>query len=250
MIALERADLDYQLIDSAYGELPCILRGPSSGPQLLIVPPLFEEMNRTRRLLALVGRALALQGIGSWLPDLPGTGDSARATAGADWTAWRGAVKSVADEIRRRTGAVPHLLAIRGGVLLADAATAKSLYRVVPVANGARLLRELMRARVAADQEAQAGTTVASLEQAFARGEAVQLAGYLVPPALAAALSAAREAPTGLPTRTVAIGSGDGDIILDGPLLWRQAEPAPAEELAEPLAQDLRQWIVTCDARS
>ena len=48
--------------------------GRSEAPPILFVPPLFEEMNRTRALIAAMMRALSADGFGCWLPDLPGTG--------------------------------------------------------------------------------------------------------------------------------------------------------------------------------
>ena len=52
--------------------------GAAEAPPVLFVPPLFEEMNRTRALLAAVMRRLAARGHGCWLPDLSGTGESVR----------------------------------------------------------------------------------------------------------------------------------------------------------------------------
>ena len=50
--------------------------GAGDAPPILFVPPLFEEMNRTRALIAASMRRLAAQGLGCWLPDLTGTGES------------------------------------------------------------------------------------------------------------------------------------------------------------------------------
>jgi hypothetical protein len=44
--------------------------GASDAPPILFVPPLLEEMNRTRALIVSVMRRLAAQGLGCWLPDL------------------------------------------------------------------------------------------------------------------------------------------------------------------------------------
>ena len=58
--------------------------GAADAPPILFVPPLFEEMNRTRALIAAIMRALAARGYGCWLPDLPGTGESLRALGEVD----------------------------------------------------------------------------------------------------------------------------------------------------------------------
>ncbi|MEG8052367.1 hypothetical protein QP185_02180 [Sphingomonas aerolata] len=52
--------------------------GPDAGPRVIAVLPLFEEANRTRAFLVETLRALAGRGIGSILPDLPGTGECGR----------------------------------------------------------------------------------------------------------------------------------------------------------------------------
>src|SRR3546814_11084271 len=48
----------------------------TSSATILIVPPLFEEANRTRRTLVLAMRALAAEGFAALLPDLPGQNES------------------------------------------------------------------------------------------------------------------------------------------------------------------------------
>ena len=238
---------DFRLIDTPAGSLPCIVRPPADGAQLLIVPPLFEEMNRTRALLAGIGRRLTERGIGSWLPDLPGTGDSELPFAAASWKLWRGTIASLTEQIAATCGSRPHLFAVRGGTLLADAAGATSHYLLAPVAAGDRLLRELLRTRQAADQERGSAGTLAELEARLAT-ETVELGGYPVTPALAADLRAARLVGS-QPTRTVALNGGSGDRQFDGPPVWRQAEPLAAAALATEIADDLADWIATCAGR-
>lgn len=242
-----RPSFDVRLIDTPAGSLPCIVRPPLAGPQLLIVPPLFEEMNRTRALLAAIGRRLTERGIGSWLPDLPGTGDSDLPLGAASWTNWRAALASMSGHITTTAGNRPHLLSIRGGALLDDAASAASHYRVAPIAIGDRQLREMLRTRLAADQERGTPTTLAALEARLAT-ETVELGGYPIVPALAADLRAAIAAPVA-PLRTAAVGSGEADRVIDGPPVWRQAEPAAAPALAAAIADDLADWIATCAGR-
>ena len=238
---------DFRLLDTPAGSLPCIIRGPAHGPQLLIVPPLFEEMNRTRALLAGIGRQLSKHGIGSWLPDLPGTGDSALPLAAASWSMWRDAVQGLCELVAASHGTRPHLFTVRGGALLADGAGASSRYVLAPAASGERLLRELMRTRLAADQERGDPTSLAALEARSAE-ETVEMGGYPISPALAADLRAAT-LPGFEPTRTAALTGGTGDRLFDGPPVWRQAEPAAAPTLASEIADDLAAWITTCAAR-
>jgi hypothetical protein len=86
-----------------------------SGPALLFLPPLFEEMNRTRALLATVMGILAGEGYGCFLPDLPGTGESERALEEVSWDDWRSAAAAAAEACGATAG-----VSLRGGALLDD----------------------------------------------------------------------------------------------------------------------------------
>lgn len=234
---------DFRLIDTPAGSLPCIVRGPADGPQLLIIPPLFEEMNRTRALLAGIGRGLAERGIASWLPDLPGTGDSDVALPAVRWSDWRQAVRSVSQHIEANHGKGTVTFAVRGGALLDDAAEAAVALRLAPVTSGDRQLREMLRTGVAALQERGTPTSLAALEDQL-RTTTLELGGYPITPALAAGLAAARAAAIA-PGRTAALTGGAGDLLFDGPPVWRQAEPIAARALAA----DLAAWIALCIGR-
>ena len=234
-------------IDTPAGALPCVVRGPTQARKVIILPPLFEEMNRTRSLLAGIGRHLAAAGVASWLPDLPGTGDSELPTSAMNWRLWREAVGFLHDVVAADSSDGVHCFAVRGGALLADAAPFRSNYFLVPAASGERLLRELLRARLAADQERGEATTVTALEARLAI-EPLEVAGYAITPALASDLRNAKLATAPTPARTVGLTDG-GDRSFDGPPVWRQAEPAAADVLAQAVAADVAHWLAACDAR-
>lgn len=238
-----RGSFDFRLIDTPAGALPTIVRGPATGPQLLFVPPLFEEMNRTRTLLAGIGRRLAARGIGSWLPDLPGTGDSDRALTKVRWQDWRDALAALSQKMSPSSENHVITFAVRGGALLDDAADATLRLRLAPVTSGDRQLRELLRTRQAADQEGGSPTSIAALESRL-HLETVELGGYPITPALAADLRSAVAAPAVAGT-VAALSGGTGDHSFDGPPVWRQAEPAAAQVLAV----DLADWIAECVGR-
>jgi hypothetical protein len=223
-----------------------VRRGPASGPQLVIVQPLFEEMNRCRRLLADTTRRLAGTGIASWLFDLPATGDSPLPTSAGDWAAWRAAVAAVG-AIAARAGPV-HALSLRGGALLDDALPAHSLYRLAPIRSGERILREMLRTRVASDAEFGAATTLAALEAELSAGRTVDVGGYALTAGLAADMRAA--VPANAPRlRTAIVGNGAADVVLDGAPVWRQAEPGAVDAFGSALATDIVEWIESCAAR-
>jgi hypothetical protein len=221
-----------QLVLEAGAErLPCVRRGPDGGARLLIVQPLFEELNRTRRLLAETGAALAELGVASWLPDWPATGDHAEPDFSLARA--RAAVAAAAGAI-----GADGVLAVRGGALLVPEAVPALLFAP---AEGAAILRDLLRARVAADAESGAGSTMAQLEARFAAGETLELAGYPVTPALAEELRAAGVEREG--ARVVALNADGGDVRLDGPPVWRQSEPEAAGALAAALAREVVAWL-------
>src|SRR3546814_12255013 len=86
---------------------------PAGPPRatVLIVPPLFEEANRTRRTLVLAMRALAAEGLSALLPDLPGQNESPIPLVEADLTRWSVALARVVDGI----GGPVVVASLRGG---------------------------------------------------------------------------------------------------------------------------------------
>ncbi len=188
-----------------------------SGPALLLLPPLFEEMNRTRALLATVMRALAAQGFGCWLPDLPGTGESERALEEVSWEDWRDAAAAAFGA----AGAVA-AIGIRGGALLDGAAPAR--WRFAP-ATGASLARDLARAGLMTEGGG----------------------GYAPSEALLAELAQAEPAAGGeVRILRLSTDRAEADLKLEGPPLWRRAEPQNSYELADAMASDVSQWVRAC----
>lgn len=176
--------------------------------RLLIVPPLFEEMNRTRRFLIDTMRALDIDGIDSFLPDLPGTNESQQAFASQSLHSWRSAMTAAA-----RHFSASHVLALRGGVLVFP--NVLPGWVVEPV-SGASLLRRMLRSGVIAAREAGEHLDSADLLET-ARTEGIRLAGYDFGPALIAGLDSARP-----------LDEGQREIRqsdLGGAALWLRAEP-------------------------
>ncbi|TVV74988.1 hypothetical protein [Sphingomonas solaris] len=208
------------------GEEWMAVRGPAAGPRVMIVPPLFEENNFTRATLTAMVIDLAAHGIGTWLIDLPGTGESAISLDMVGWEDWRAAVAAAAEVIGR-----PHILSLRGGALLDDAATAASRLRVAP-AGGATLLRQMERAQAIGDREAGRGPP----DPAAAT---VDLIGYAIDRALVAAMRAATVAAVPCELR---------EMPFTGPGVapWRKAEPTPDAAFAAMLASDLAEWVTRC----
>jgi len=197
--------------------------GAGDSPAILFVPPLFEEMNRTRALIADVMRRLAALGHGCWLPDLPGTGESLRALGDVGWGDWRHDVTAACAYVTENTGK-PLIASLRGGALLDDAAAGRGWWRFAP-ADGAALSRDMVRARLAG----------------------VEWAGYAPSADLKADLAVATPAPVA-PSRTVRLATdrAEADGRLDGPALWRRSEPGRSADLAEAIAADIHGWSQSC----
>ena len=218
------AGLGYERFDSG-GRQEWMMRiGPREAPPVLFVPPLFEEMNRTRALLAAAMRALAALGHGCWLPDIRGTGESEAALETAAWEDWRADVMAAAEHVRRAAGTAPLVASLRGGCLVDDAAAAIGWWRFAPVA-GKSLVRDMVRAGIAG----------------------VEWAGYAPSAELRGRLEDAQpvdQAP--LRTARLETDAAAADVKLAGPALWRRSEPGRSDAMAAAIADDLASWYLAC----
>jgi hypothetical protein len=202
--------------------------GDPRTPPILFVPPLLEELNRTRALIIAVMRALALEGHCGWLPDLGGTSESLLPLDEVTWDDWRDDVTAAAQHVTEASGHAPLVASIRGGALLDDAADGDCYWRFAP-ATGASLARDLDRASL---------------------GGGAEWAGYhLAQPALRSALAAAAPAQVS-PLRIVrlATDAAPADAKVEGPALWRRSEPGTSADLAAALARDIGEWRRRCAA--
>jgi alpha-beta hydrolase superfamily lysophospholipase len=191
--------------------------------QVIIIEPLFEEANRCRHLLVSVMHGLAANGIGSALPDLPGTGESLADIHNVAFSDWHEALSAFAEMVK------PVVIAsLRGGALLDGGLPAKGYWRFAPE-TGARIVRDLRRTQLS--------------------GSALY-AGHAISDAFLAALEVAPTAPVA-PLRTLRLESdaGDADAKILGSPLWRRAEPGDDPGLAAALVADLTDWVTQCAAR-
>lgn len=185
--------------------------------RVLIVPPLFEEMNRTRRMLVETIRALDRAGIDAVLPDLPGCNESLADFSAQSFDTWQVAMARAAAHF----GAT-HVLAVRGGALVAPDLHG---WAFEPV-KGASLLRQLLLARTIAVREAGREERAEDL-LAEGRAKGLELAGYRCGPALIAGLESALPTPHLAPIALSEIG---------GAALWLRSEPGENAEQSAALA--------------
>jgi len=166
-----------------------------SGKAVLLVPPFAEELNKSRRMLALLGRALNRRGVSLMIPDLFGTGDSSGDFAEARWELWLDDLGRCAKWLQ--TEGVTHLslLGVRLGALLAVELAERlepacdNLLFWQPLVNGNQALTQFLRLRIATGMfVGNEKETTASLRQLLHAGESVEVAGYELAPELALAL--------------------------------------------------------------
>lgn len=203
---------------------------------ILIIPPLFDEMNRMRRVLVSAMRILAGRGVSTVLPDLPGCNESEMPLEQQDLNSWRDAMSAAAQNF----GAT-HIASLRGGCLIDDGPSALPHWRLAPV-NGGSLLKNLLRTRIAGDKEAGIENNMESLLES-GRKAAIELAGNRIGPAMIASLEMAEPAHIDNITHCE-LGGAEGQI--KGSALWLRAEPQDDPEMAASLADRLDKWSASC----
>lgn len=188
--------------------------------RLLIVPALFDEANRTRRMIVDTMRLLDAAEIDTFLPDLPGCNESLQDFTAQSLHGWRSSMQHAA-----RHFAATHVLSVRGGVLVMPQTLPGIVYEP---AKGPNILRQLLRARTIAAREAgRTEDTASLLEQARTAG--LEFAGYRFGASLIAGLENAL--PEIESQRIITQGE------LGGGGLWLRAEPDAAPEQSGNLAR-------------
>lgn len=158
---------------------------------VLLFPPFAEELNKSRRMIALQARRFAEAGFPVLVVDLFGTGDSAGNFGDARWELWRDDMQH-AGRWLAATG-VQSIIAwgLRSGALLAlDVARELPLpiERLLfwqPVIRGEQMMTQFLRLRLAADLTTP-GEKVSTqdLRAMLARGTPLEVAGYTLSPEL------------------------------------------------------------------
>lgn len=158
---------------------------------ILFFPPFAEEMNKTRRMIALQARRFARAGFAVLIIDPYGTGDSAGDFGAARWTIWYDDMVRGARWLQMQGCERLVLWGLRSGALLAaDVFTALSaaVERLLlwhPVVRGEQFITQFLRLRLAADLMTQGEKiTTQELRAALVRGESLEIAGYTLAPEL------------------------------------------------------------------
>lgn len=165
--------------------------GASARPPVLLLPPLLEELNKSRRQLNELARALHAAGHGVLLVDWFGTGDSAGELADASWSQWQADVAAARTWLAEHYSVPPIFCALRGGALLLPEHSDCPWLLCAPMVDGQQQLTQWLRLKLMAAR--MAGETLSSdqLQAQIAAG-GVEIAGYFLPPALVDPMRAIR----------------------------------------------------------
>lgn len=224
--------------------------GPDGGPVVVLALPLFEEANRMRAFGVAICRALAARGIGSIIPDLPGQGESQQTLA--DFSIL--GLQSAYDQAVEQAGAnsIGYGIGIRSGALLDALGLLNGRWHFAPQ-TGSELLTELRRLR-----QRSTGITLASEHWWFdgpldehAPDPPVEIAGNLIGADMLTDLAVKEPFDiAGISRRVVRLASDtrEADRHVEGPALWRRAEPGSDPALAQTLAADIADWIAACES--
>lgn len=191
---------------SAAGGHRFCLYSPAEGGSgkgiLIYLHPFAEELNHSRRMVALQARGLAAAGYAVLQIDLFGCGDSSGDFADANWADWIADVCLAHRWVRQRSTAPVSLWGLRAGCLLAVEAS-QQLPEAVdflfwqPVLSGAHALQHFLRqGAAAAVLEGGGKGVVAGLRNEIDAGRAIEIGGYTLAPDLARGLGAARLTPS------------------------------------------------------
>ena len=217
----------------------CLTTGKRYSRTILLIPSLFDEMNRMRRMLIDVMRLLAERDIGSILPDLPGANESLFPPERANLTIWREALRALSADIEQPL----KIASFRAGCLIDNFADDAPKWRFSPV-KGQSLLRTMMRTRIASDKEAGLSTDMAQITTE-ARSGSVNLAGNSIGSVLFSELENAAPTPSEH-VRTLQLESSTraADAKLAGSALWLRAEPDEDLLLSGAIADSLVSWAL------
>lgn len=199
---------------------------------VLCVPPLAEEMNKSRRMMALQARAMAEAGFEVMQMDLFGCGDSTGEFEDATWEAWIADVQLGMRWLDSTVKAPLWIWGLRGGALLAcDAmrgagSTAARLLLWQPVTNGNAALQQFLRLRTARQALAGGAHGTGSPRQQLDREGFLDVAGYRLSSALASGWAAASLQPPAVASDA----------------LWFEVRPNATQGVAPALAAQAQTW--------
>lgn len=259
--------IDAFYLPMGQGQRFCLMHTPSAGIHgaLLFIHPFAEEMNKCRRMAAVQARSFADAGWTVLQLDLLGCGDSSGDFGDATWQRWVQDILEASAWLQRETGVVPGFWGLRAGCLLATQA-ARALEAIPnlvlwqPMLSGRQVLHQFLRLKLGSQIVGHTScepTATQNMREQLAHGEAVEVIGYSIAPAMAAGMEAASLEPPVKQTRVAWLEVGgaqklelspasqirvqqwrDGGHIVDarvvhGPAFWQTPEITECPALIE-----------------
>ena len=152
---------------------------------VIFVPPFAEEMNKSRRMMALLGQQLASNGVHMLIPDLYGTGDSEGDFSEANWDIWLDNLGQIIQGLSQDGKVSISLVGLRMGCLLIhdflQTKSALPIHKVVfwkPVIFGQQMINQFLRLRIANSMMSGTKETTASLRENLHKDGVLEVAGY------------------------------------------------------------------------
>ncbi len=167
---------------------------------IIHIPAFAEEMNKSRRMVALQASALSDHNFAVLVLDLFGTGDSEGLLENATWQIWLDDIDSAIHWLNQQYSEIPlYLWGLRFGCALAVSYVAQTNTEIrglmlwQPLLSGKMLLNQFLRLRIATALTRQSTThqspeTTKSLLQDLANGVGVEVGGYLLTPKFSASI--------------------------------------------------------------
>lgn len=182
------------------GQRFCVLTRPEGRARggVIHVHPFAEEMNKSRRMVALAAEAFARDGWSVLQIDLQGCGDSSGDFGDASWQGWLDDIALGVAWLRAEVDGPLVLWGLRAGSLLGSdwlkhmqASLPILLWQ--PVLSGRQNFNQFLRVRGVSRmlEDSDARSEIAAIRDDFKAGRSVEIAGYSVAANLAMALEAA-----------------------------------------------------------
>jgi len=221
-------------LPASQGQRLCVHYPAVGAPRgrMVYVHPFAEEMNKARRMAALQASALARAGYSVLQIDLLGCGDSSGDFGDASWNAWIDDVLLAERWSKQHASGPLWLWGLRAGCLLACQAAERLqgerhlLFWQAP-ASGKILLQQFLRLKLAGEMlDGASKGGMEALRQQLSAGQALEIAGYALAPALAQGLEAAQLIPPST----------------QGRLEWIELSTRPGATLTPVASKTLAQW--------
>ena len=241
----------------AGGQRFCLYHPPAAAGQargaMLYLHPFAEEMNKSRRMAALLARRLATQGHAVLQVDLHGCGDSAGDFGDATWASWLHDVRAARDWLRQRCDGPLWLWGLRaGGLLAVDAARSieepANFLFWQPAVSGQQHLQQFLRLKVAGEMlGGESKGAMAAIRRQLDESQSPEIAGYRLNPELARGLEAAELTPPAQPGHVVWLELSTRDDATLPPASVKRIEQwqAAGHDVAAQIVQGPAFWQTT-----